>query len=596
MFLGRILVALLLMVGMASGQSPGTFIPDQVLPAAQLNAALALKSNYPYIGPIGTSGVTISGTPSVGWIPVAVGSSTAVWSPFPPVVAVGVVVTSPPFNAVCNGATDDTGAINAALAAGPYPVVIPNATCFSATGITVPPGASLQGGSWVGGADPTTFTGGSRILCPINLANPCVEVGQNNGAASTGSVSNLIVQGSGGATLTQGIGIRVDGLFNVSLNQVMVYNFFQGYYWKSYNVLGLGGKMWQVYSGRIKDAHIVVDSWPELQVAQSRFGVDGTGDLGAAAYLRFASGARANPAAAANTFDCMNCQFNEGHGGFPVNHWVEFVNYTSGFPTDDAEIFRFTNNHTENVNYGIYTDSSWNVLYDFRVTSSSFAFFNDAFSQINSATVLESFVWTANNINAGTVTLNVPTGGRGISFIGNWFQQAVTFDTPPTGGRLMATGNSFQGGYTVNGTSWLSVNLTGNESSTAVLSTNTQLSSPMVALDASTNRKIISSSPVTLTMVDLSAAANTKNWDMFAQTGLFQFRAVSDDYLSSTTPFSCTRTGATSTGCNIQFPASTTGAGAQTFTNSPCSGLTTERWVPITISGQTGTWYLPACQ
>ena len=42
--------------------------------------------------------------------------------------------------------------------------------------------------------------------------------------------------------------------------------------------------------------------------------------------------------------------------------------------------------------------------------------------------------------------------------------------------------------------------------------------------------------------------------------------------------------------------SSTTGAGAQTFTNSPCAGLTTEKWIPVSITGQSGTWYVPACQ
>lgn len=46
----------------------------------------------------------------------------------------------------------------------------------------------------------------------------------------------------------------------------------------------------------------------------------------------------------------------------------------------------------------------------------------------------------------------------------------------------------------------------------------------------------------------------------------------------------------------IQYAASTAGAGTQTFTNSPCSTLTTERWIPAQITGQTGTWYVPACQ
>jgi hypothetical protein len=44
------------------------------------------------------------------------------------------------------------------------------------------------------------------------------------------------------------------------------------------------------------------------------------------------------------------------------------------------------------------------------------------------------------------------------------------------------------------------------------------------------------------------------------------------------------------------FASSTTGAGAQTFTNSPCSGLTTEKWIPVAITGQSGTWYVAACQ
>jgi hypothetical protein len=46
----------------------------------------------------------------------------------------------------------------------------------------------------------------------------------------------------------------------------------------------------------------------------------------------------------------------------------------------------------------------------------------------------------------------------------------------------------------------------------------------------------------------------------------------------------------------VTMPTSTTGAGTQTFVNSPCSGLTTEKWIPVHITGQTGTWNIPACQ
>lgn len=49
-------------------------------------------------------------------------------------------------------------------------------------------------------------------------------------------------------------------------------------------------------------------------------------------------------------------------------------------------------------------------------------------------------------------------------------------------------------------------------------------------------------------------------------------------------------------GGEIQYASSTTGAGTQTFLNSPCTGLTSEQWIPVTITGQTGTWYIPTCQ
>lgn len=52
-------------------------------------------------------------------------------------------------------------------------------------------------------------------------------------------------------------------------------------------------------------------------------------------------------------------------------------------------------------------------------------------------------------------------------------------------------------------------------------------------------------------------------------------------------------TGATN---NVKFRTSSTGAGVQTFTNSPCGTLTTAQWIPVEITGQTGTWLVPACQ
>lgn len=68
-------------------------------------------------------------------------------------------------------------------------------------------------------------------------------------------------------------------------------------------------------------------------------------------------------------------------------------------------------------------------------------------------------------------------------------------------------------------------------------------------------------------------------------TGTFQYKGTEIATLGANT-FAGTQT----------FATSSTGAGTQTFANSPCSGLTSERWIPVGITGQTGTWYIPACQ
>lgn len=65
--------------------------------------------------------------------------------------------------------------------------------------------------------------------------------------------------------------------------------------------------------------------------------------------------------------------------------------------------------------------------------------------------------------------------------------------------------------------------------------------------------------------------------------------------VAAVTPLKLTSVAATLT-VPVAFASSTTGASVQTFTNSPCGTLTTERWIPITITGQTGTWNIPACQ
>ena len=46
----------------------------------------------------------------------------------------------------------------------------------------------------------------------------------------------------------------------------------------------------------------------------------------------------------------------------------------------------------------------------------------------------------------------------------------------------------------------------------------------------------------------------------------------------------------------VTFGSSTTGSTAQTYTNSPCTtSATTAQWIPVSITGQSGTFYVAAC-
>lgn len=103
-----------------------------------------------------------------------------------------------------------------------------------------------------------------------------------------------------------------------------------------------------------------------------------------------------------------------------------------------------------------------------------------------------------------------------------------------------------------------------------------------------------------LTLDSSKRAIFTGSIDFGGTTSSFPALTVSGTTLkaqladgSADAPF--TAAAATFSG-NITMASSTTGTGAQTFTNSPCTGLMTERWVPIGITGQSGTWYMPACQ
>lgn len=91
MSLVRALLFLMLLCTCVAAQTNPGFIagkplcadyPSAACPAPSnplsLNQAFQLKADYPYAGPV--SGVTFSGVPSIGWVPMATSSTTAAWT------------------------------------------------------------------------------------------------------------------------------------------------------------------------------------------------------------------------------------------------------------------------------------------------------------------------------------------------------------------------------------------------------------------------------------------------------------------------------------------------------------------------------------
>jgi hypothetical protein len=390
----------------------------------------------------------------------------------------GVInVLQAPYNAKCDGSTDDTTALQAALNAGVGgKVLIPNGNCYSSTGIVVPPNETLEGLVWLGGSSPLDYTGGSRITCP-NTITSCVSLG--NGTGGTGSVRNLVIQ-STSSKATVGSGLVVNGLFDADLTRVTVNNFYIDLYWLAGNSYGLDGKMHQVYTGQAAAYHMFVDSWPELRISQSRFGSNGAHDYGAQSYIGFRNQAYSNPAAGVNSFVCESCQFNEGNGAFTVNDWLDFITYENGFPANDSEQFYFDNIHVENVYNGIYTGPTWNVFRDFKLTNSSVCLINHAITalgdltnMIDTGTQIQGMVITNNVFTCGTMTLKAGnfTGPSGTSksnlymsgntFLSGSLATAVSF-TGNALGNAIIMGNNIRGTYTLTG-AWNGLTSIGNQ-------------------------------------------------------------------------------------------------------------------------------------
>jgi hypothetical protein len=213
-------------------QTGGSFQSGSPLPAAQLNSAFSGKTDWPTTSSTvpGVSGVTFSGTPAVGDVPIATSSTVALWGP--------LVYNITNFGAKCDGVADDTAAINAAAAAarnsvtyfnlgvvkivGPgRPTAVCNVTSVNATGFVRRSGALI-----IFEGLPLSCSGTANI-CFDRTASIYTVLKDStiNGSCTPGSIPSVGLQDSAGTPAFRSANVHTDHVtVNGCFTRAALYN------------------------------------------------------------------------------------------------------------------------------------------------------------------------------------------------------------------------------------------------------------------------------------------------------------------------------------------------------------------------------------
>lgn len=121
-------------------------------------------------------------------------------------------------------------------------------------------------------------------------------------------------------------------------------------------VYGITTMVNRLFTGAAYDAHVVIDTMPEVRFNQCRLGMNGPGDQNCLDYIRVQGGSTSNAANGPNTVSWENSQFNQANNTV-TNLWA-FRNLTPG-SISDVELFQMTNCYIESDTVGFFSDATW---------------------------------------------------------------------------------------------------------------------------------------------------------------------------------------------------------------------------------------------
>jgi hypothetical protein len=364
-------------------------------------------------------------------------------SPEPVQMLIGGGGVVPP-GANCDGATDDTAAIQAAL--NTYPnVSLPNATCYIASAITVPDFATFTGSSF---QPNTAATQGTVLLCNAAIAGPCVIAG--NGQSHSVVVKDMTIARGAGTIPANGECFDSPGAVYLLVERVECYNHAQGF---QVDNGGPNGAIYNYFSDihtcRISDAHVIVNGPAQIYFGNhSGLGCDITNlnrppngaDVNSNDYVRFIG----NWDTSKGTVHFTDVQFNQGNA--VVGCWLDFKNFTgTQNEIGDVEVI---GGHVEVVQNGICTDSTVTQIFQLQIIG---VYLQGGWGGANqfyslSATT-KPFFWTlaGDNFVSWNFDMASPLGYDDVRIVGSSFELTPLSITAGANSNLTLEGNAYYG-------------------------------------------------------------------------------------------------------------------------------------------------------
>jgi hypothetical protein len=312
-----------------------------------------------------------------------------------------------------DGTTDNCTPLNAALQAGPVhlprPVSVTNFYRTSCT-IIVPHGSGLYGEGLVSDW-PSGIVGGVEIRCD-NGVMICVQLGDNvNIGNKTGEISRIKAGRAGSSAPAGSVGFKLVGGFVPRLDNVVSDNHDVCYLLKTPpgTGSGLSAQLTKIHTGRCQDVHVWNDSFPEVRIESSRFGMSSSGGN---AYFRMSCSQRnCTGAGTPSGWFVNNSQFNSADAAHPVNTLFDFSNAsdnsTQFFAGDWGEV-NMSDCHIEMVNHMITSDSTFYQIKFFQMANNTVATLGTLFA-LNANTNIWRWNLTGNHFSSvGTSVLNMP--------------------------------------------------------------------------------------------------------------------------------------------------------------------------------------------